>query len=234
MNSSEEPVCLISSPIYPILQTQSTGFKGRERITSSHSILNSFFCIHEENFMEGGCLDKFSLDRPLECCECKKNIAVRYTEIEPGSITHTHMCEDCPELQRRLFGTSPQELVANQAGQAGLVCGHCGTTLEEVRRGHRLGCGECYSVFEAALIQELLATNRMPKKTSHKRRSLPLHKGRSPGEALSMSSSSRILSLNETLKEMLHREEYEQAAWLRDQIKALTEESKKEESPPHV
>ena len=179
-------------------------------------------------------MDKFSLDRHLECCECKKNVAVRYTEIEAGSITHTHMCEDCPELQRRLFGTSPQELVANQAGQAGLVCGHCGTTLEEVRRGHRLGCGECYTIFEEALIKELVATHRIPKKSLSKRRSIPFHKGRSPGEALSIRSSSRILALNEALKEMLHREEYEQAAWLRDQIKALTEGPKPEDSPPHV
>lgn len=161
-------------------------------------------------------------------------MAVRYTEIESGSITHTHMCEDCPELQRRLFGTHPQELVANQAGQAGLVCGHCGTTLEEVRRGHRLGCGECYPVFEEALIKELAATNRIPKKSLHKRRSLPLHKGRSPGESLSISPSSRILALNEALKEMLSREDYEQAAWLRDQIKALTERPTNEDPPSHV
>ncbi len=36
--------------------------------------------------------------------------------------------------------------------------------------------------------------------------------------------SLRILALNEALNEMLKSEKYEQAAWLRDQIKALTDE----------
>ena len=60
--------------------------------------------------------DKQFPDRPLECSECKKPIAVRYTEIVGDTIIHTSMCADCPELQRRLHGTSPKELVANQTG----------------------------------------------------------------------------------------------------------------------
>jgi protein arginine kinase activator len=162
-------------------------------------------------------------DRPLECSECKKPIAIRYTEIVGDSITHTSMCADCPELQRRLHGTSPRELVANQTGSpAGLECGNCGTTLEEVKRGHRLGCSECYTIFEDVLLMEMQATNRLSPRIANKK-NLPLHMGRSPGERLAINPSSRLLALNEALKETLSREDYEQAAWLRDQIKALTE-----------
>jgi protein arginine kinase activator len=163
-------------------------------------------------------------DRPLECGECKKPIAVRYTEIVGETITHTSMCADCPELQRRLYGTSPQDYVASQVGvNAGLACGSCGTTLEEVRRGHRLGCTECYTVFGDVLIVELTASDRLSPRLANAKKSSPLHMGRSPGESLAINPSSRLLALNEALKETLSREDYEQAAWLRDQIKALTE-----------
>lgn len=162
-------------------------------------------------------------DRPLECGECKKPIAVRYTEIVGNSIVHTSMCADCPELQRRLHGTSPQDLLANQTGSAGLECGNCGTTLEEIKRGHRLGCPECYSIFEDVLLIELQATHHLSPRILAGKKSLPIHIGRSPGERLAINLSSRLLALNEALKETLNREDYEQAAWLRDQIKALTE-----------
>lgn len=164
-------------------------------------------------------------DRPLECGECKKPIAVRYTEIVGNQITHTSMCADCPELQRRLHGTSPQELVANQTGMVtGLACGNCGTTLEEIKRGHRLGCSDCYTVFEDVLLGEMQAARRLPPKISLvNKKNTAFHVGRIPGETLAISPSSRLLALNEALKETLSREDYEQAAFIRDQIKELTE-----------
>lgn len=168
--------------------------------------------------------DKHFPDRPLECGECKKPITIRYTEIIGDSITHTSMCADCPELQRRLHGTNPQEFVANQvASAAGLECGNCGTTLEEVKRGHRLGCTDCYTVFEDVLLLEMQATGRLPPRLLPIKKGLPIHIGSTPGETLTINPSSRLLALNEALKETLSREDYEQAAWLRDQIKEIIE-----------
>lgn len=168
--------------------------------------------------------DKYFPDRPLECGECKKSIAIKYTEIVGDVITQTSMCSDCPELQRRLYGTNPAEHVANQVGaNAGLCCGNCGTTLEEVKRGHRLGCMECYTVFGDILMNELLASHHLPTRFTTQKKSTPLHIGRAPGQTLAINISSRLLALNEALRETLSREDYEQAAWLRDQIKALTE-----------
>jgi protein arginine kinase activator len=168
--------------------------------------------------------DKHFPDRPLECSECKKPVAIIYTEIVGDTITHTSMCADCPELLLRLHGTSPRELVANQTGSAaGLACGNCGTALEEIRRGHRLGCSECYTVFEDVLLMEMQAANRLIPRILPTKKTMPIHIGRSPGESLAINPSSRLLALNEALKETLNREDYEQAAWLRDQIKALTE-----------
>lgn len=168
--------------------------------------------------------DPFFPDRPLECGECKKAIAIRYTEIVGDSMTHTSMCADCPELQLRLHGTHPRDLVANQAGIiAGLACGNCGVTLEDVKRGHRLGCSGCYTVFEDVLLMEMQENRRFPSRLTPLKKGASLHIGRNPGEKLSISPFSRLLALNEALNETLSREDYEQAARLRDQIKALTE-----------
>lgn len=168
--------------------------------------------------------DKPIPDRPLECSECKKPIAVRYIEISGYTMTQISMCADCPELQRRLYGTNARELVANQSPGAELECGNCGTTLEEVRRGHSLGCSECYNVFGDVLLAEMQASRRISPRLFPLKKGAPIHIGRAPGESLTINLSSRLSALNETLKETLKREDYEQAAWLRDQIKALTED----------
>lgn len=157
-------------------------------------------------------------DRPLECAECKKPIKVCYTEMCDQTVVRTSMCADCPELQKRLHGI-PAEAIKDQT-KAGLCCGNCGTTLEEVRQGASLGCSSCYEVFGDLLAKEL---SLEPKPLEAKGKKMaPVHRGRSPGEMAEVTPASRLLALNDALKETLKREDYEQAAWLRDQIKELT------------
>ncbi len=163
-------------------------------------------------------------DRPLECSECKKDIAVLYTEIVGQTITHTCMCKDCPELQRRLYGTSSQRLYdPNLENNASLACGNCGMTFNSLHIGAFLGCSVCYEVFSKVLIGELLAAKKIPSRITTNKKSIPIHIGRTPGESVTMNPSLRLLALNEALNETIKAEDYEQSAWLRDQIKALTE-----------
>lgn len=113
----------------------------------------------------------------------------------------------------------------------GVCCGRCGTTMLSVRTGNLLGCPECYSVFEEVLMQEL-SERKVPtriKKMKENTKKPYLHAGKTPDQKADISSASRIVSLNEALKEALKKENYEQAAWLRDQIKALTEKGQKNE-----
>lgn len=164
-------------------------------------------------------------DRPLECSECKKAIAVYYTEIVGDSMTQTCMCADCPELQKRLHGIPEWQKTGEYLeGGAGLACGNCGTVLDAVRKGSPLGCCDCYDVFEDVIIQELLSNQKIPVRIVGSKKSTPLHVGRGLGEAQDMTLSARLLALHEELNETLKKEDYEQAAWLRDQIKALTKE----------
>lgn len=166
-------------------------------------------------------------DRPLECTECKKHIAIRYTEIVGDMMTQTSMCADCPELKRRLFGGG-HPLHPGSHAEAGLACGNCGTTLESVRMGTPLGCSICYDVFDEMILSELHTINKIPARLATAKKATPIHLGRSPGKIQEINPSMRLLALNEALTETLKREDYEQAALLRDQIKAITDDTEKE------
>lgn len=170
-------------------------------------------------------------ERALECSECKKPIVVRYTEIVGDTITETSMCADCPQLAKRLYGIRAPLPSGTQFGGApsGLCCGSCGMSWEAVKTGNPLGCPECYEVFGDLILGEMIASNRVSSKVLANKKAVPAHIGRAPGESVEMSPSIRLLALNEALKETLNREDYEQAAWLRDQIKALTDNEKGEE-----
>lgn len=163
-------------------------------------------------------------DRPVECSQCKKPIKVSYKEISLESIVCTEMCADCPVLQGKLHG----QTLKSSPKEGELCCGNCGTSLEVVKMGQPLGCAECYAVFGDPLIGELIASESIPPLLAARlgsKRPQAIHIGKSPDKPANITLSSRLASLNEALNEALKRENYEQAAWLRDQIKALTEKN---------
>lgn len=165
-------------------------------------------------------------ERPFECSHCKKAVKVIYKEIVGDSIITSEMCEECPILQQRLHGQQPAAHEGWSEKEMGLCCGNCGTSLESIKMGNPVGCSECYSVFGDLLVEELISTDHLPaalKKSLATKKSLPLHIGKSPDKPLQITPSNRITALNEALNEAVKRENYEQAAWLRDQIKAIME-----------
>lgn len=164
-------------------------------------------------------------ERPIECTECRRPIAVQYTEIVNGVITQTIMCSECPVLRHKLYGIPHSEQL-EKTGSGSLACGNCGTTLDAIRVGTPLGCDVCYEVFDAVLIPEMLMGHKIPPRVATNKKSAPVHIGRSPGETQEINPSLRLIALNESLNEVLKSEDYEQAAWLRDQIKDLTEKQK--------
>lgn len=160
-------------------------------------------------------------DRPLECSECRKDISVRYTEIASGNMSEVCMCNDCPQLQKRLQGVAKAPTI--EENRAEVACGDCGTTMESLRVGHPLGCSHCYEIFDATIIHELLSMEKIPPKLEFCKKPESLHIGRSPGESIGVSSALKLIALNEALDETLKREDYEQAAKIRDKINELNE-----------
>lgn len=161
-------------------------------------------------------------ERSVECGQCKKPVKVLYKEIVNNTITVTEMCADCPLLQRKLHGETPNAL-AQVTEETGLFCGKCHTPLEAVKMGNPMGCSECYNVFGDRLVAELVAENKIPKKMQTNRRNQPLHVGKTPDKPVNVPASNRLTTLNEALNKALQQENYEEAAWLRDQIKEIME-----------
>ena len=91
--------------------------------------------------------------------------------------------------------------------------------------GEPLGCKECYAIFQDVLVDQLLETQLIsPRLKPSPASPVPtLHIGKSPHFNEKTRNTSRIRDLNESLSEALSGENYEEAAWLRDQINALTE-----------
>ena len=102
---------------------------------------------------------------------------------------------------------------------ADVVCGGCGITLDEIRMGAPLGCPLCYEVFAEELLQEFTLSERVAIKTLPIKKGSCLHTGRRPGQIGEGMSSLQLYTLHQALSETLGREDYEQAALLRDQIK---------------
>lgn len=162
-------------------------------------------------------------EKPIECSECKKSATVIYKEITEKGILSTEMCPDCPVLKAKLHGDSPP----TSKKERHLCCGVCGTSLESVKMGQPLGCSECYAVFTECIMSQLVSTGSIPlalQKKIQTQKLQTLHIGRSPQQIDSLVLSSKLASLNEALNEALKKENYEQAAYLRDQIKAMMDQ----------
>ncbi|MCH9611156.1 MAG: hypothetical protein S4CHLAM81_14700 [Chlamydiales bacterium] len=168
-------------------------------------------------------------DRPLECSECRKPTKVLYTEIISEKVVRTTMCADCPQLQKKLYGKGKTTMVSSTKVETALACANCGTTLDALYMGHPIGCHTCYEVFSELLVDILFKESCVSKHLSTPSRTQPLHIGRASGEVTEISPTLQLIALNEALDETLIREDYEQAALLRDQIDALKEKNDKRE-----
>lgn len=162
------------------------------------------------------------------CDECKKNEAViNFTQIVNNEMTTYHLCEECAERkglgEEEKIKDSPLSSFVSKMGSeptkslpAGkgddLECGTCHAKLGDFKKTGRLGCPDCYNTFEDELSTLLRKIHG-----SH------IHVGRGLSSASQDSSpvDEKIKDLKKRLEEVVSREEYEVAARLRDEIKAL-------------
>ncbi|MDT3699903.1 MAG: UvrB/UvrC motif-containing protein [Thermincola sp.] len=170
----------------------------------------------------------------MKCDRCQQRPAtVHMTQIINGAKTETNLCEVCAQEDTGInFGHEPKWLLQNifadlfnQQPLAGhqavpntrikpAQCESCGFTDSQFSRVGKLGCPQCYQVFENKLDQVLRRVHGNPR-----------HSGKIPkrtGGTLGIRKEIEKLKLD--LQEAVSREEYEKAAEIRDKIRSLENE----------
>jgi protein arginine kinase activator len=162
------------------------------------------------------------------CQECRKEEAnVFITKIINGKKTELQLCERCARAKEELdFSFEPQFSLHNLFG--GMLdesmrgsreslrlskaqCPTCALTFAQFSQIGRLGCSDCFGAFGDKL-QPLLRRIHGSAR----------HTGKVPRRSQSKVRFKRELDrLKEELQQKVRHEEFEQAAELRDRIKAL-------------
>lgn len=174
------------------------------------------------------------------CDRCqKKNAKVLYTEIINGVKKEQHLCEDCAtdytsfQMGKQLISSdlTLNDLLSTlleayntngrtDTGEAKppIVCDRCGMSYDEFLQKGRFGCADCYRSFHNELGKSLRGIQGSE-----------AHTGKRPKGFVS--STDRILKgvtkvqrLSLKLQEAIEKEEFEEAARLRDLIRELKKE----------
>jgi len=164
------------------------------------------------------------------CTSCKKSIAtIHILDLQEGSVMEQkHLCAACADQSGLVQPKAPPvkldssemlDLIggtkedADPAAGGGAACPACGLSAGEFQVRGRMGCSHCYEVFRNALIPVL---ERVHDSTCHR--------GRVPGHGANPPApSSELSNLRQKLARAVEEENYEEAASLRDQIRAAEE-----------
>jgi len=170
----------------------------------------------------------------MKCDACKtKEATVHLTEIINNKVTKLHLCEECArekshEMEEH-FGLADllsglTELVPpppsgekKRAPEVTVKCPSCGFTFQNFRKMGRLGCPACYGTFEEQLSPLLKKIHGTDTHTGK----MPVKKEVTRGKADTASD------LKEKLEKAIRLEEFEEAAALRDKIRAIEKKGKK-------
>lgn len=180
------------------------------------------------------------------CDNCKKNEAtIHYTEIINGVKNERHLCSECMQsigedmegeipLSRLIRGILSAHLSGSQisgTNNVDIMCDKCKMTYSEFARTGKFGCSECYSVFGPLIVDNIkkiqASTRHTGKKyirpdagadTDYEKQTLNEAK-----QVIGNTADNRLMTMQRQLKEAVAAEDFEEAARLRDEIKAFKE-----------
>jgi len=158
----------------------------------------------------------------MNCQRCKAEASVHMTESIEGRVREVHLCGPCARKSGLLPPEEPpqlpldavvQGLIVAHVGElvgdlARRICPLCGMKFMEFRIGGRLGCPNDYLAFDRGLLPLL--------RRSHD--GVTRHVGKVPRRPPTPEAA-RSLRLRAELRDAVAREDYEEAARLRDQLR---------------
>ncbi|RNC62767.1 MAG: Protein-arginine kinase activator protein [Candidatus Dichloromethanomonas elyunquensis] len=161
------------------------------------------------------------------CQNChQRESTIHLTKIVNGQTTQIHLCQECAQkvqgfgfslypgmvsdFLQAIFGMHTFEQSGQTEGKLQQEkCPGCGRTFSQIQRAGRLGCSKCYEKFGPQM--ELLLRRIQGAGT---------HVGKVPARGGAVfRSKQELIQLREKLQELIQREEFEQAALVRDQIR---------------
>ena len=178
-----------------------------------------------------------------ECLDgdCPKKKTVHLTEIIDGQMTEMHLCENCPKLKKvnvdQQFGLAGMladfgdfitpALEDETSSKKILQCEQCGLGYNEFRKSGRLGCGYCYESFKKPMTVLLKNIHGSDKHCGKAPTKMPrnyvakniVEKAPHPKPT----KEDLMRGLEQQLAQAIDKQNFEQAALLRDQIKDLKE-----------
>lgn len=163
----------------------------------------------------------------MQCQICNVRTAtVHFTQIINNEKVEMHLCHKCAKEKgmhtlgnpininvffSSLLGFNEEQSDTQQTSQKTVSCQKCGMSFEEFQRTGKVGCNNCYEVFEESL-------NPLIKRIQGSVE----HGGKIPYKLSETITISREISrLKDLLGKAISREEYEKAAEIRDKIKSL-------------
>lgn len=157
-----------------------------------------------------------------EYCQ-KREATVHLTRVSDGNVKKLHLCQDCAEnsgvdigapisITDLLLGLGKHTGITEDKKSAGArVCASCELSLAEFKKRGRLGCPLCYETFRNDLLPLLRSMHHSNK-----------HIGKIPRHvSADIRKEGEIAGLKRKLNEAIVREEFEEAAKLRDSIAQL-------------
>lgn len=150
------------------------------------------------------------------CDKCgNEYVDFRYTQIINGIKKEINLCSKCARelgLDNMNMGLSFDNFFEDlwDFRLPEKSCKRCGTTLSDFTKNGNLGCSECFDTFNNVIDRALInvqGTNRTKKIKEV--------------EGKKENKKSKKEELEEALKKAIEKEEYEEAAKIRDQIKEL-------------
>jgi protein arginine kinase activator len=174
------------------------------------------------------------------CNICKKNEAtVHLTEVINEEMNELHICEKCAQEKgvkmQQHFGIAdllsglvdlPVDVVARKS-HISIKCPGCGMSYENFKKLGRFGCARCYDAFRRALYPLFKKIHGSSYHMGHKsKKNTVAQPVRINKPARPVTDKDKVKNLKKRLTEAIKNEEFEQAAVLRDQIKAFYGSSK--------
>ena len=174
------------------------------------------------------------------CDICKKNEAtVHLTEVVNENVSELHICQKCARAKgvsmQQHFGIAeflsgltdlPLDM-ASKKSHISIKCPGCGMSYDNFKKMGRFGCAKCYDAFKRALYPLFKKIHGTSCHTGKELRKPVLKKINQAG---SMNKScivkDELKCLKAKLLDAIKKEEFEQAAILRDKIKIFEDQKK--------